>query len=99
MEAKVTYLHQTPTCIQKEIAYTEEWVKIDQYCTQDEEIEMNMGPWVSYLGSSQNWDTKYYTIVTLYWQIKSLIGKVLLEFQEERNEMLLQKTEIQYHVR
>ena len=35
---------------------------------------------------------KYYKNVALFWQVKSLVGKVL-DCQEERNEILLEMDE------
>ena len=53
----------------------------------------------SELGKYRTRDTKFFKTIWLYWKIKSLLVKVLLEHEEEKKEILLQLDKLQEHYR
>ena len=68
----------------------EEWVDADHNVTNLGDIQDEMGSMVEDVGYSKTRDTKSSKIVTLYLQIKTLLGKANMEQEEENKSILLQ---------
>ena len=50
-------------------------------------FEMDL--WIPKAGTSRIRDTKYFKLVLLYWKIKCVLGKALLDHENECKKVLL----------
>lgn len=51
------------------------------------------------MGTSRTRETKYNKTVDLYWQMKTMMGKVLVEKNESYNEILIQLDDMQLQIK
>ena len=61
--------------------------KMQSICHED--IEEEIVPWVQDAGSTKSKETKYFKTIALYWQMKALLGKSLIESKIENQKLLL----------
>ena len=52
------------------------------------EIDAKIDNWVANIGKSRERETKYMKTIELYWYIKTFMGKILLDSEEEKGEIL-----------
>jgi hypothetical protein len=74
------------------------WVELDlgefdaqvlRHFIDDEVVNENICPWIPNTGSSRARESQYYKTIDLYWHMKTLMGKVLVEHNEAHQEILL----------
>jgi hypothetical protein len=72
----------------------EEDIHLDRRNIHERKIDADIVDWILDLGSSRARDTKYWTMVDLYWHIKTFVGKVLQDREDDREEILTQLAEV-----
>jgi hypothetical protein len=65
----------------------------------NEAVNANIGSWVHDLGSYRARATLYSKVMDLYWILKTLMGKVLVERNEAHKEIFLQLDDVQRQLR
>jgi hypothetical protein len=65
----------------------------------DEEVSQTTNPWVPDTGTIQGWLSHYLKTINIYWHLKTLMGRVLLDHHEARQEVLMQLDDVQLQVK
>ena len=79
MNSTATIWGQVPNHIQHEISQVESEVSLERGFLQNYEVNIKMRHWVLDIGTSHARESKYLKTVALYWKMKTLMGKVILE--------------------
>jgi hypothetical protein len=88
----------TPPEIQEEIDLVEVEVRVLIHFISNEEVKDNVWSWVLDLGSMRARESQYFITIDLYWHLKFLMGKVLVEKHESHKEIILQLDNVQLQV-
>jgi hypothetical protein len=89
----------TPLEIRVKLEIAKVDVHLDRNLVLDEEVDVELCPWISDTGSSQTREMKYHKTTNLYWHIKSLLGKMLTKRNGAHNEILTQMEYIQLQIK
>lgn len=66
---------------------------------EDEAVNENICPWIPDTLSSRTRESQYFKTVDLYWHLKTLMGKVLVERNEAHQRILLQLDDVQLQIK
>ena len=72
----------------KGIESNEDKVKTKMEYGIKEDIKDKMCPWVQYVDATRSMEMKYFKSVSLYWQMKSLSRKYLMERKNGHQELI-----------
>jgi hypothetical protein len=89
----------TPPAIQIKLDLVEVDVWVLRHFIVDKEVHENICSWIPDLVSSRAMVSQYYKTIDLYWHIKALMGKVMVERNEAHKEILLQIDDVQLQIK
>jgi hypothetical protein len=89
------YEAHTPPNVQDELDMAEVDARILHHFIDNETMDVEIGSWIPDPGSYRAHATLYTKTVDLYWLLKTLMGKVLVERNEAHEEIFLQLDEMQ----
>jgi hypothetical protein len=94
-----TYHFVTPPEIQTEMDLAEADVHVLRRFIPDDEVRETTSSWVPDTGTFRGWTSQYLKTMDIYWHLKTLMGQVLLDHHEARQEVLLQLDDVQLQVK
>jgi len=93
-EALNEFRNQTPPRIQRVLAMVETKIRQERKAIHDWEIDAKIDNWVANIGKSRERETKYMKTIELYWYIKTFMGNILLDNEEEKGEITKHLAEV-----
>jgi hypothetical protein len=89
----------TPPKILAELEIMEVDVCLERITTPYRDIYVNLTAWIHDTRSSRLRETEYHCIIDLYWNVKALLGKVMVDKQVGNSEFSLQLEYLQLHIK
>jgi hypothetical protein len=74
-------------------------VRVLRKFISDDEVKETTNSWVPDTGFVRGRSSQYLKTVDIYWHLKTLMGRVLLDHHEARQEVLLQLDDMQLQVK
>jgi hypothetical protein len=87
-----------PPWIQENLKIVEAKVRQEQTSLHDWEVDAEICDWVPDMGASRARDREYLKTVDLYWHIKTFLGIILLDNDDEHEAMQEQMNEMQFQI-
>jgi hypothetical protein len=81
-----------------EIDLAEDDVRVLRHFVFDEEVVNNTHSYISYPGTTQSRESQYLNTFDIYYHIKMLMGKVLVESHRAHQEILIQLDDVQLQI-
>jgi hypothetical protein len=82
------------TSIQNALVVVEVEVHQEHATVHDWEVYVEIGNSDPDMGSSHARDTKFLKTIDLYWHIKTFMGKIMLDSEEDKEEIMEQLAEV-----
>jgi len=65
----------------------------------DDKVKEMTNSWVPNNGSVRGWSSQYLKTMDIYWHLKTMMGRVLLDHHEAHQEVLVQLDEVQLQIK
>jgi hypothetical protein len=94
-DSSTSFEAHTPPNIQENINLLEADIRVLCRFVSDEEVQEKTQSWIPNTGNTRSHVSHYMRTIELYWHMKLLLGRAMMDRKDDKEETLLQLNKIQ----